>query len=301
MTQSITPRARLSIVLGALAAAHVLGGSVAGADDLPSMQNLKRDDAIYAAIPDKFKAAGVINAATETDAPPFEFLNEQNQLIGADIEIAAALSKVLGVTIKNNQTDFSAIMPGLQAGRFDIGISSMGDYTTREETMDFVDYYKGGESFLIRAGAPAPKSQDDLCGTAVGVLKGTSSEKLVKANSDKCVSEGKSAIQVNSYPKENDAVLALSSGRIQSVSQDAATNGYTARQVGPTIENVAVDFYGGYWIAGIAVPKNSGLLQPIYDAMGMLMKSGVYTDILKKWGLEGGAMTAPGKNQGTKG
>ena len=49
MTQSIPPGAQLSMVLGALAAALVLSGSVAGADDLPSTQNLKRDDAIYGA------------------------------------------------------------------------------------------------------------------------------------------------------------------------------------------------------------------------------------------------------------
>jgi polar amino acid transport system substrate-binding protein len=301
MTQITTIGARTSGLLAALTTAIFLNSSGVRADDLPSMQNLKKDDAIYAAIPDKFKTAGVINAATEADYPPFEFLDEQNQLIGADIDIAKALSIILGVTVKNNQTEFSAIMPGLQAGRFDIGISSMGDYTSREETMDFVDYYKGGESFILQAGTPTPKSLDEVCGTAVGVLKGTSSEKLVKSNSDKCVAASKPAIQVNSYPKQNDAVLALTSGRIKSVQGDAATNGYSAKQVGPTLQNAVVDFYGGYWIAGIAVPKNSDLYQPIYDAMGILMKSGVYADILKKWGLEDGALSAPGKNQGTQG
>src|SRR5579871_2651184 len=147
--------------VAAAAAAYLFACPAVQADDVPSMQNLKKDDAIYAAIPDKYKTAGVINAATETDAPPFEFLNDQNQLIGADIELATALGKVLGVPIKNNQTAFSTIMPGLQAGRFDVGMSSMVDYTTREETMDFVDYYKGGESFLVRAGAVAPKSEGD--------------------------------------------------------------------------------------------------------------------------------------------
>ena len=156
MTRLKTVGARMSILLGALATATILSNSTLRADDLPSMQNLQKVDAIYASIPDKFKTAGVINAATEADYPPFEFLDEKNQLIGADIDIAKALSKILGVTVKNNQTEFSAIMPGLQAGRFDIGISSMGDYTSREETMDFVDYYKGGESFILRPTRPRP-------------------------------------------------------------------------------------------------------------------------------------------------
>lgn len=293
--------ARASTMLGTLVTTALLNTSAVWAEEMASIENLKKDDAIYAAIPEKFRTAGVINAATEAGYPPFEFLDEQNQLVGADIEISRGLSKIMGVTIKHNQTQFSGIMPGLQAGRFDIGVSSMGDYKSRQETMDFVDYYKGGESFIIRANADAPKSPDDVCGTAVGVMKGTASEKLVKANSEKCVSGGKPAIQVNSYPTQNDAVLALTSGRIDSVQGDAATNAYSAKQIGASVRNHVIDFYGDYWIAGIAVPKNSDLYQPIFDAMGILMKSGVYAEILKKWGLDEGALPAPGKNQGTEG
>jgi polar amino acid transport system substrate-binding protein len=288
------------IKLGALSLILALCASPGSAADL-DIQKLQKDDAIYNSLPQKVKESGVINAATEADYPPFDFLDEQNELIGADLDISAALSRIMGITIKNHKTEFSAIIPGIQSGRFDVGISSIGDYLSREETMDFVDYYHGGTSFLVRAGGLDPKTVADLCGTSVGVLKGTSSETQAQDSSKKCVGMGKAPIKVNAYPTQNDAVLALTSGRIESVSGDSATNGYSAKQVGPAIQNLGLTVYGDRPYYGIAIPKGSPLYQPFFDAMAVLLKSGVYSEILKKWGLEGGALAAPLKNQGQPG
>lgn len=262
---------------------------------------LTKSEEIYKALPEKTRKAGVINAATAADYPPFEFLDENNKLVGADIDLAAALSKVLGVTVKNNQTEFSNIMPGIQAGRFDVGMSSMGDYFSRQKTVDFVDYFRGGTSFLVRTGTKEPATLDDVCGTAVGALKGTSSETQAEDTSKKCVEGGKAAVKVSAFPTQNAAVLALTSGRIDSVSGDSATNGYSANQIGDAIRNVGLTVYNDRPYYGIAVPKDSPLYQPIFDAMGVVMKSGAYSQILKKWGLESGAIGEPMKNQGSEG
>lgn len=262
---------------------------------------LTKNEEIYKALPEKIRKVGVINAATAADYPPFEFLDENNKLVGADIDLAAALSKVLGVTVKNNQTEFSNIMPGIQAGRFDVGMSSMGDYFSRQKTVDFVDYFRGGTSFLVRAGTKEPATLDDVCGTAVGALKGTSSETQAEDTSKKCVEAGKAAVKVSAFPTQNAAVLALTSGRIDSVSGDSATNGYSANQIGDAIKNVGLTVYNDRPYYGIAVPKDSPLYQPLFDAMGVVMKSGAYSQIIKKWGLESGAISEPMKNQGSEG
>lgn len=281
----------VALLLGAGAAPAVRADEVA----------LTKVESIYNALPEKFRKAGVINAATAADYPPFEFLDENNKLIGADIDIAAALSKVLGVTVKNNATEFSNIMPGIQAGRFDVGMSSMGDYFSRQKTVDFVDYFRGGTSFLVRTGTKEPATLDDVCGTAVGALKGTSSETQAEDTSKKCVSSGKPAVKVNAFPTQNAAVLALTSGRIDSVSGDSATNGYSATQMGGAIKNVGLTVYNDRPYYGIAVPKDSPLYQPLFDAMAVVMKSGAYAAILKKWGIESGSIDKPMKNQGSEG
>lgn len=257
---------------------------------------LARSDAIYNSLPDNVKESGVINAATAADYPPFEFRDEQNALVGADIDISAALGSIMGVKIVNNATEFSNIMPGLQSKRFDIGVSSMGDYVSRQETVDFVDYYRGGTSFLVKTGSKEPVKLSDICGTKVGTLKGTSSETQAEDSSKECVKQGLPPIDVNGFPTQNDAVLALTSGRVDSVSGDGATNGYSAQQVGGALKNVGFTVYGDRPYYGIAVPKNSPLYQPIFDAMTALMESGKYDEILAKWGIVDGGIDKPLKN-----
>lgn len=298
MIRSKFSKAWVPVALYAACMMHGLLSSNALAADSDLLQKIQKDDKIYQALPEKIKAAGVINAATAADSPPWEFLDEKGELIGADIDLSAALGRVLGVEVKNNKTEFANIMPGLQSGRYDVGISSMGDYLARQKTVDFVDYYRGGVSFLIRSGTAKPEKLTDLCGAKIGVMKGSDSEKRALANNDTCVSGGKPAMTVNSYPTQDNAVLALTSSRVDYVSADAAVNGYTAAQVGGALENVVSDLYGGDWIAGISIPKDSALYQPMFDAMGVLMKSGVYGEILKKWGLTGGMLPEPGKNMG---
>lgn len=303
MRTLLSPRGRrhtLSTSLALIAScagAFLFAASVRAAPATVDFSKLKKDDAIYASLPQKIRDAGVINAATESDYPPFDFLDDKNQLTGADIELSHALGQVLGVSIRNINTDFSAIIPGIQAGRFDVGISSIGDYTSREATMDFVDYYQGGTSFLVKQGSKEPKSLDDVCGTTVGVLKGTASEKQAKSASDDCTSHGKPAVTVNAYPTQSAAILALTSGRVQSVSGDSATNGYSASNPSLKILNTGLTVYGDRPYYGIAVPKNSPLIEPLMKAMQAVMESGVYLQILKKYGIADGAITAPLKNQ----
>jgi polar amino acid transport system substrate-binding protein len=296
-SSSLLHVASLSITLFALGVASL----TTQAAEPTGIEALKKNASIYASVPQKYKDAGVINAATESDYPPFDFLDEQGQLIGADIDISMALGKVIGVPIKNINTDFSAIIPGIQAGRFDVGISSMGDYVAREKTVDFVDYYRGGTSFLIKAGTAEPKRIADLCGTAVGALKGTSSETQANDTSKQCTDMGKPAITVSAYPTQSAAILALTSGRIQSVSGDSATNGYSAKNPSLGIKNVGFTVYNDRPYYGIAIPKDSPLFAPFMAAMKVVMDSGVYMQILKKWGIEDGALAAPMKNQASPG
>lgn len=280
--------------LGAATALVLAWASAAVAADLT------KSDAIYNALPQAVKDAGSISAATSADYPPFEFLDESNTLVGADIDISQALGTIMGIKIEHIQTEFSNIMPGLQSGRFSVGISSMGDYVSREKTVDFVDYYRGGTSFLIRAADPDITTLAEVCGSRVGAMKGTSSETQALESSEECVKMGKEAIAVNAFPTQNAAVLALTSGRIDSVSGDGATNGYSASQV-TGLRNTGLTVYNDRPFYGIAVPKESPLFQPLFDAMGVLMESGEYDAILKKWGIDDGGIDEPMKNQSSPG
>jgi polar amino acid transport system substrate-binding protein len=47
---------------------------------------------------------------------------------------------------------------------------------------------------------------------------------------------------------------------------------------------------------GIAIPKNSGMAEPVLAAVKQLMADGTYTKILGRWGVQGSAISDPAIN-----
>ncbi len=107
-----------------------------------------------------------------------------------------------GLKAKLINSDFETIIPGLAAGRYDLGMSSFTDTKEREKTVDFVDYFSAGISFYAkRDGEPgrAPRVAD-LCGKTVAAEKGTVEAEEAEAQSKKCTKEGKKAVTTLELP-----------------------------------------------------------------------------------------------------
>ena len=109
-----------------------------------------------------------------------------------------------------------------------------------------------------------------------------------QAQSGKCKKAGKPAVNVLSFPDQNGANLALSSGRAQLGFADSPVAAYQVKKsngqfklVGPSIENAPY---------GLAVPKNSGLAAPMLAALKALIANGKYKAILTHWGIQAGAI-----------
>ncbi len=122
----------------------------------------------------------------------------------------------------------------------------------------------------------------------MAVEKGTTEQTDATTQSTKCKKAGKSAVTVLAFPDQNGANLALSSGRAQLGFADSPVAAYQIKKsngqfklVGSSIENAPY---------GLAVPKNSGLAQPMLAALKIVMKNGQYMAILTKWGIQAGAI-----------
>ena len=68
-----------------------------------------------------------------------------------DADLAKALGAVLGLKVKVVNATFDAIIPGLAAGKYDLGMSSFTDTKAREKVVDFVTYFSAGTSFYVKA------------------------------------------------------------------------------------------------------------------------------------------------------
>ena len=287
---------------GATSAGSAAGssGAEAGAESAPAPLNLNlaKVDSLNAMLPDKFKQSGTIIVATDPSYPPNEFLPEgSNAPVGMDIDLANALGQVLGLTVTVEPASFDGIIAGLNAGRYDIGMSSFTDTKDREASVNFVTYFSAGTSTMVLAGNPKNiQSITDLCGLSVGAENGTTqldqlNDPTVEGSVVKaCQDAGKEPPVAQGFPKQTDVNAALLAGRIDAYLADSPVVDYAVKVTGDKFEKVGSDQSTAPY--GIAIPKDPAELTPaLQAAMQHLMDSGDYQKILANWGLTGGAIT----------
>ena len=254
------------------------------------------DAAIAAKVPAAIKSKGTLTVATEAQYAPNEFIApDGHTIIGMDADMVSALAQTMGLKVQLVNANFEAIIPGLASGRYDLGASSFTDTKEREKTVDFVDYFKAGISFYAKSTSnPGVEGVADLCGKTVAVEKGTVELEESEAQSKKCTKAGKKSVQVLSFPGQNAVNLAVSSGRAELGMADSPVVAYQIKQSNGGFKLIGKTYaFAPY---GLAIPKSSGMTQPIYEALKVLIENGKYKQILEKWGIQEGAITAPAIN-----
>ncbi|MFF7473728.1 transporter substrate-binding domain-containing protein [Streptomyces sp. NPDC008092] len=263
-------------------------------------------------LPDDVRKAGVIKVGSDIAYPPVEYM-ENGKAVGVDPDIADALGKQLGVKFEFQNGKFDNLIVGLQANRFNVIMSAMNDTKARQDGIDsdtgkkvgsgvdFVDYFTAGTSILVQKGNPKGiQSLDDLCGKVVALQKGTTSEGIAKAQSEKCTKDGKKAIDLQTFDTDPEALLRLKQGASVADLNDFPVAAYNAKTSGSgkDFEVVGEQIEAGPY--GIAVSKtNTQLRDAIQAAMAAIIKSGDYQKILEKWNVTQGAVTESKINGGS--
>jgi polar amino acid transport system substrate-binding protein len=254
---------------------------------------------IAAEVPAAIKAKGKLIVATEAQYAPNEFIgSDGHTIIGMDPDLMKALGELMGLKVELVNANFEAIIPGLAAGRYDIGASSFTDTKEREKVVDFVDYFSAGISFYAKSSAnPGVNEIGDLCGRTAAVEKGTVEQEEAEAQSKKCTKEGKKAVSVLSFPGQNAVNLAVSSGRAELGMADSPVVAYQIKLSDGAFKLIGKSYeFAPY---GLAIPKTSGMTQPILAALKQLIANGQYLKILEKWGIQAGAISTPKINGAT--
>ncbi|SEE58815.1 ABC transporter substrate-binding protein [Streptomyces sp. Ag109_O5-10] len=263
-------------------------------------------------LPADIRKAGVIKVGSDIAYPPVEYM-ENGKAVGVDPDIADALGKQLGVKFEFQNGKFDNLIVGLQANRFNVIMSAMNDTKDRQNGIDsdtgkkvgsgvdFVDYFTAGTSILVQKGNPKGiKSLDDLCGKVVALQKGTTSEGIAKAQSEKCKKDGNKAIDLQTFDTDPEALLRLKQGASVADLNDFPVAAYNAKTSGggKDFEVVGEQIEAGPY--GIAVSKqNTQLRDALQAAMAAIIKSGDYQKILEKWNVTQGAVTEAKINGGS--
>ena len=223
--------------------------------------------------------AAKLTMATEATFPPYEYY-DGDAIVGIDVEVAQAIAEKLGMELEVTDIAFDSIIPGIQTGKYDMGMAGMTVTDERKEQVSFSDSYATGVQVVIVRDGSAITSVDDLladgANTVVGTQAGTTG--FLYATSD---IEEAGLGTVKSFGKTTDAVEALKNGQIDCVILDnepakalvAANEGLHILDTEYAVEDYA-----------IAIAKeNTELLEKVNKALSELKADGTLQSIIDKY------------------
>jgi polar amino acid transport system substrate-binding protein len=301
----LSPAPRSAIVLSA--ALIVLTACSSGGTKASPTGSTGSGASPVASVPkDQLVVAGNLFACIDIPYPPQESFDDQGNPIGSDVDIATEIANRLGLKLKVENTVFDVIIPALTGGKCDIIISAQNINADRLKQVDMIPYFKAGQSFVVAKGNPKGiKTKADLCGKVIAVEKGTTELDFLQGTSDYkgaglsdgCVKDGKPAITVKQFDKDNDALLALQSGTADAYFADSPAAGYYVEKHGDQFQLSGLTLEVA--LEGISVAKtNTKLRDAVKTALLSMISDGKYLAILEKWGLKDSAVTADEVNSG---
>ncbi|MGH2468091.1 MAG: ABC transporter substrate-binding protein [Candidatus Limnocylindrales bacterium] len=256
-----------------------------------------------ASVPDgQLIFAGKLVVCSDIPYPPQEFFDAQGNPIGSDIEIGQTIAARLGLTPEIQNSVFDTIIAALQGGKCDIIVSAQNITSDRIKQVDMIPYFQAGQSFVVAAGNPENiKVQDDLCGKNIGAETGTTEVDYLNGTGDytgqglsaACVAKGKAKITVTSFAKDSDALLALQTSKVDAYFADSPVAGYYTVQHADEFALSGLTL--GVALEGISVSNDDAhadLRNGVQQALISMINDGTYGTILKKYGVESGAITA---------
>ncbi|WP_030258865.1 ABC transporter substrate-binding protein [Streptomyces violens] len=251
---------------------------------------------LFKKLPKAVQDKGFLQVGSDATYKPVEF-RKNGAIVGIDPDLAAAMSKQLGVKLNFNNATFDTLMGGLKSKRYDIAMSAMTDTKERQEGIDsttgkkigegvdFVDYFNAGVSLYVQKGKSDTVSDwADLCGKSIAVQRGTVSHDYAKDQAEKCKKDGEETISIEAFDNDSEAQTRLRTAGVDAVSSDYPVAAYAVKTSGGGKDFEVVGDQVEAAPYGIAVPKGQEQLRDaLKAALEATIKNGDYAKILEKW------------------
>ncbi|WP_425481970.1 transporter substrate-binding domain-containing protein [Cytobacillus depressus] len=225
------------------------------------------------------KDRGVLNVGVMGTYQPYNFLNKDKKMDGFDVDIAKEIGKRLGVKVEFVAQEFSGMIAGLQAQKFDTVISQMTITDERKKQMDFTDpYMTNNVKVIVQQGNNTITSVNDFKGKDIGVGLGTNDETYLRTELLPKVGE----FNIKTYDDVITSLKDLDVGRIDATINNmyaikpiVEKNGFKIKTVGQPVKSDK---------AGIAVRKgNEDFVNELNKILKEMKSDGTYKKIFVKW------------------
>lgn len=224
-----------------------------------------------------------LKVAIDPTYEPFTFKTADGKPTGFDVDIAEALCAEMKRKCVYVEQVWDSMIPGLQAKKYDVIISSMSITDERKQAVDFSDKYYATPSRIVVKEGTAYTDPASLKGKNIGVLKGSTQEKYAMGELEPA------GVNVVPYEAQDQVYLDIKSGRLDgTVADQVEVNGGFLRKdegkgygfVGPVLDDIK---YFGYGV-GVALRKGEDdLRNQLNAAIAAIRGNGVYETVAKKY------------------
>jgi len=224
-------------------------------------------------------SSDVLTMGTSADYEPFEFydLENDNEIIGFDVDLAEYIAKELGYELHVIDMDFNSLTTALRTGRVDIVLAGMSATPDRAEVVDFTDAYYSGKTVLVTTHDVEINQIEDLNGIVLGVQTGS----IQEAEIVELQAEGID-VKLNSLNRLPDLFQQLNSGRVEAVALSTSAIGVYLNN-DESLKVIDILNPGESPGSAIALAKDSELTQQINEILKEMIENGELEILIEKW------------------
>lgn len=195
---------------------------------------------------------------------------------GFNVELGHALAKQLGTKITIEGTEFSALIPGLNAKKYDFVLAPTTVTEARAKALLFSEGYLNTDfAFVQLKKTPDMKSLEDLKGKTIALNKGSAYENWAKDNA------AKYGFKYDVYATNADALQAVQSGRAYANMTGNTVGAWSAKQ-NPAVKMTYVLPTGLVWSLAFRLDDKEGRNR-ISNALKCLKQDGTVSKLAQKW------------------
>ena len=268
----------LKAVAAAMAAVLTLG--VAGCSSQSTSSTASSDNGSAVSTEDqslqKVKDAGKLILGLDATFKPMGYTDENNEIVGFDIDVAEEVCKRLGVELVKQPINWDTLTTDLNVGKCDCVWNGLSINEERQEKMNLSEPYMKNAMVFVVKGDSTVEKMADLKGKKISVQNGSSAQTILES----C--EIKDDITISPIATNVEALQQLELGVVDAVFLDEVVADYEIKNSGKNYKKLAEGLEEEEY--AIAFRKDDQALRDaVQKTLSEMKADGKLAEISTKW------------------
>jgi polar amino acid transport system substrate-binding protein len=229
---------------------------------------------------ENIQAKGHFVLGLDDSFPPMGFRDENNDIVGFDIDLAREAAAYLGVDVEFKPVVWETVILSLTSGEIDCIWNGMTVTDTRLESIDISEVYMNSDQLVVTLAGSPIKTMADLAGKNVGTQLGSTSVDVLEAHPDIYNTFRDTLKQ---YATHTESVMDLQNGRLDAIVLDSMAFYGDFNVKSPGSFAVLDENFGTEDVAIGVRQEDDAWTAKLNEALHALRDNGKAVELCQKW------------------